>query len=195
VEESPFGDSLDRRPLLVAVAGPNGAGKSTFHQAFLSQTGLRFVNADVIAHQLRMDPYAAAGVANAVRVELVRERESFIFETVFSDPANEKISFLKNAAADGYTVVLCFIGLPNAAASAERVALRVSKGGHDVPLQKIEARYARSLANLASSIRELPIVLVFDNGNLRTPYRMVAEFRSGELKFRAGRVPVWLPAL
>ena len=32
--------------------------------------------------------------------ELVRQRESFVFETVFSDPVGEKVAFLKTAAPD-----------------------------------------------------------------------------------------------
>ena len=46
---------LDRRPLVLAVAGPNGAGKTTFYFSHLQAAGLRFVNADVIARELRMD--------------------------------------------------------------------------------------------------------------------------------------------
>jgi predicted ATPase len=38
----PF-EFLDRRPIVVALAGSNGAGKSTFYEAFLVDSGLRFV--------------------------------------------------------------------------------------------------------------------------------------------------------
>jgi predicted ABC-type ATPase len=50
---------LDRRPVIVALAGPNGAGKSTFYHAHLQLAGLRFVNADVLARELDLDPYVA----------------------------------------------------------------------------------------------------------------------------------------
>lgn len=33
---------------LIFLAGPNGAGKSTFHEAFLKDAGLPFINADRI---------------------------------------------------------------------------------------------------------------------------------------------------
>jgi len=92
---------FDLRPIVVAVAGPNGAGKTTFHHAHLKAAGLRFVNADVLARELDLHPYAAAEVAKALRHELIAQRESFIFETVFSDPAGEKLAFLKDAAAQG----------------------------------------------------------------------------------------------
>jgi hypothetical protein len=95
------GDALDRRPVIVAIAGPNGAGKTTFFHSHLRDAGLRFVNADDIAHELEASPYEAAEIADALRRELVRQRESFVFETVFSDPAGAKVAFLKEAATAG----------------------------------------------------------------------------------------------
>ena len=92
---------LDQRPLIVAVTGPNGAGKTTFYHAHLKPAGLRWVNADVLAAELDMDPYAAAGVAGSLRQELVNQRESFAFETVFSDPVGDKLSFMKTASTQG----------------------------------------------------------------------------------------------
>ena len=87
-------NALDRRPVIVAIAGPNGAGKTTFFHSHLREAGLRFVNADDIARELGISAYEAAQIAGALRRELVRQRESFIFETVFSDPVGEKLAFL-----------------------------------------------------------------------------------------------------
>jgi ABC-type hemin transport system ATPase subunit len=70
------GSLLDRRPIVVALAGPNGAGKTTFYHAHLRAAGLRLVNADVLARELKMAPYAAARVAGAIREELIRQRET-----------------------------------------------------------------------------------------------------------------------
>ena len=62
---------FDRRPILVAIAGPNGAGKTTFFHAHLASAGLRFVNADVLAAELAVEPYEAARLADALRRALV----------------------------------------------------------------------------------------------------------------------------
>jgi predicted ABC-type ATPase len=164
---------LDRRPVIVALAGPNGAGKTTFYHAHLQPAALRFINADVLARELNLDPYAAARVADALRRELVERRESFVFETVFSDPVGDKLTFLKEAAEADYTVVLCFIGISGPDVSEQRVAMRVSQGGHDVPAEKLVARFPRTLANLKTAIRTLPHVWIFDNDDLRTPFRSI----------------------
>ena len=183
---------LDARPIIIAIAGPNGAGKTTFFNAFLREAGLRFVNADEIACELGLNPYEAAKIANSLRCELVKQRESFVFETVFSDPVGDKVAFLKEAAAAGYSVVLCYIGISAAKVSEERVAMRISQGGHDVPAEKLATRFPRILANLQVAIKELPLVLVFDNDELNSPYRKVAEFQQGQRKMIGKPIPAWL---
>jgi predicted ABC-type ATPase len=188
--------SLDRRPIIVAVAGPDGSGKTTFYRTFLQSAGLRFINADVLAHELRVEASRAAGLAKAIRDELVHRRESFVFETVFSDPVGDKRRFLVAAAQAGYTVVLCFIGLSSAEVSEERVAMRVTQGGHDVPSEKLAARFPRTVSNLLAALGELPCVLVFDNDDLADPFRFVAVFLNGKPAEVHEPIPAWLrPAL
>jgi predicted ABC-type ATPase len=184
----------DQHPVIVALAGPNGAGKSTFYHAYLKPTGLRFLNADEFSRELEIDAYEAARVIAELRKELVRQRESFVFETVFSDPVGDKLAFLKAAAQSGYTVVLCFIGISGPEKSEERVAMRVSQGGHDVPSDKLISRFPRTLANLKAAIRELPRVLIFDNDDLRNSFRRVAVFTHGRQVWSGKPVPKWLAA-
>jgi predicted ABC-type ATPase len=186
---------LDRRPIVVALAGPNGAGKTTFYNAHLKMAGLRLVNADVISRELEIDPYDAAKVAASIRKELVNQRESFVFETVFSDPVGDKISFLTETAQAGYTVVLCFIGTSGPEVSEQRVSMRVSQGGHDVPTEKLFSRYPRILANLKTGIRELPHVWVFDNDDLSAPFRLVAICEGGQIVELQQPIPTWLRPL
>lgn len=183
---------LDQRPIVVALAGPNGAGKTTFYHAHLAPAGFRFVNADVIARALSLGAYAAARAADAVRRELLKQGESFVFETVFSDPAGDKLAFLKQAAEAGYTVVLCFIGMSGPEMSEERVAMRVSQGRHDVPSEKLISRFPRIMANLKAALRQVPHVWVFDNDDLRTPFRLVAVFENGNQKRLEKTIPGWL---
>ena len=183
---------LNRRPVIVAIAGPNGAGKSTFFHAFLAQSGLRFVNADSLAGELGLDAYLAAALAGQIRQSLFELGESFAFETVFSDPVGEKVAFLEHAAAEGYTVFLCYIGLEEASQSTTRVAMRVSQGGHDVPDEKLQQRFPRTLTNLKRAIERLPLVLVYDNSDLANPYRLVATFENGTAAGELTQAPQWL---
>jgi len=185
---SPF----DARPIIVAVAGPTGAGKTSFYEAHLQPAGLRFVNADELAREFGVDAYEAADLAGRLRETLLEQGESFVFETVFSDPVGDKLAFLKRAEERGYTVVLCFIGLEGPRLSEERVAMRVLQGGHDVPTEKLRARYPRITRNLSMAIQDLPHVLVFDNSDLRRPFRKVAEFQQGRVTEKHAPWPRWL---
>lgn len=186
---------LTRRPIIVALAGPNGAGKSSFYRAYLQPSGLRFVNADVLALELQLDPYRAAKLADRLRRQLVEQHESFIFETVFSDPVGEKLSFLKEAQALGYTAVLFFIGVDSSRTSGDRVAMRVSKGGHDVPPDKLAQRYPRVLNNLKRALIELPNVRIYDNSLVGGSPRLVAARENGGKIRLHHPTPAWLRPL
>lgn len=175
----PF-DFMDRRPIVIAVAGSNGAGKSTFFESFLSDSGLRFINADVLSHSLEISVYEAARLATALRTALVAQRASFIFETVLSDPVGEKVEQLRSYAAGGYTVVLIFIDIETPDESIRRVAMRVTQGGHDVPDEKLVQRFYRTRRNLERAILCLPHVIVYNNHDLSQPYKFVALFQDGQ---------------
>lgn len=170
---------FDQRPIVIAIAGSNGAGKSTFYEAFLADAGLRFVNADAIGSALGLSPYEAADVAAVTRAALVSQQESFVFETVLSDPVGEKVDQLASYASLGYTVALIFIELDTVEESIRRVSMRVSQGGHDVPDAKLRARFERTRANLERAIPKLAHVVVYNNSDLSNPYRLRAIYDHG----------------
>lgn len=187
-------------PELVVLAGPNGAGKSTFFELFLRQTGLKFVNADLIARVLSpADPgavgYGAAAAAEKERRALLAARESFCMETVFSDPSGAKLAFLKDARAAGYAVRLIFIGLDSVQLSEARVVQRVLSGGHDVPTEKLEARFPRTLANLEAALAFIDEVDLYDNSDAERPYRLFARKRAGRWSKRRPPIPRWAARL
>jgi predicted ABC-type ATPase len=125
----------------------------------------------------------AAEVAAKLKQPLVDQPVSFIFETVFSDPAGDKLQFLQEAVDRGFSLVLCFIGNSGAERSEERVAMRVSQGGHNAPTNKLMARYPRTMLNLKQAVQILPSVLVFDNDDIRHPFRLVAIYQNGNRTF------------
>ena len=189
-------DRVARPPaIVVALAGPNGAGKSSFFDTFLTQAELQFVNADALALSFRIDAYSAAEMADSLRRRLIRRRESFIFETVFSDPVGDKVDFLRQAEEAGYFVLLIFIGIAHPSLSADRVAMRASQGGHDVPAQKLEERYPRTLANLQRALADLANVWVYDHSDIESGYRLVATKEGGQSIEIHGSTPDWLDPL
>lgn len=188
-----------RNRLLVVVAGPNGAGKSTFVDTYLRPTGIRIVNPDEIARALAPDDpgavaYDAAQAAEAVRQDLLARGTTFCMETVFSDPEGAKVAFLRAAQRRGYQVLLVFIGLETDELAIARVTERVAAGGHDVPDEKVRARFPRALKNLASALRFVDHAFLFDNSSATTPFRFAAEYAAGRLRHRSRLRPSWARA-
>lgn len=73
------------------------------------------------------------------------EGVSFAFESTLA--SKTFASFLHEAQARGYLVHLIYVSLSNQDLAVRRVALRVQRGGHDIPEATIRRRYVRSLAN------------------------------------------------
>lgn len=163
------------QPHVIVIGGPNGAGKSTIAPVVLRDYLAipDFVNADQIAAGLSaFDPEGAAFEAGRIMLqrlhELAAASKSFAFESTL---ASRFFSvFLTKLKASGYRVDLCYVWLNSATLAQERVALRVRMGGHAIPPDVIERRYARSVRNFLSLY--LPIAdkwKVFDNSNPSDP--------------------------
>lgn len=191
-------------PVLIFLAGPNGAGKSTFFETYLADLGLPFVNADRVARVLRAaEPQASAAdidrrgflEAEKLRAAFVEAGLSFCTETVFSDPAGAKRSFLDRAGRSGFTVFLVFIGLASAQLSVARVVQRVRDGGHDVPDDKLHARFPRTLENLRAALPLAEIAFVLDNSAVQVPFRVVGVYARGTLVSRHPPIPAWAHGL
>lgn len=181
-------------PVLHLVAGPNGAGKSTLYDRRIKPTThLEFVNADEIAKALEGDPvetaYEASARAAAQRDALIGARRSFATETVFSHPS--KLELIRTAQTAGYLVTLYVVVVPEDL-SVQRVVERVSRGGHDVPEEKIRTRYRRLWPLLAAAIEIVEEALVYDNTRADAALAVVASFRGGRLVSRP-TWPAWMP--
>lgn len=154
---------------LYIIAGCNGAGKTTASYTILPEIieCKEFVNADEIAKGLSpFQPEKVAFEAGRIMInrinELLKENESFAFETTLSTRSYRN-KILK-AKQKGYTITLLFFWLNNVKLAKERVKTRVKEGGHNIPEKVIERRYFKGIYNLFDIY--LPIIdgaLIFDN--------------------------------
>lgn len=168
-------------PQLIVLAGPNGAGKSTYYEAFLAESPLPFLNADLFAEETGVDSLEAAKIMDVTRDRMIADGLGFITETVFSDPDGRKLGMLRRAIAAGFDVRLVYIGLESIELSALRIEQRLGQGGHDVPRDRLARRYERSLHNLKEAIRFVPQVVLIDNSSADEPYRPIATLADGEV--------------
>lgn len=178
------------------VVGPNGAGKSSFVAENLIGVlppDMVFVNADEIARARwpgrEMERSTeAAKVASATRERLIALGRPFIAETVFSHPS--KLALVDQAVAAGYYVKLHVLAVPPAL-SVQRVRYRVAAGGHDVPPDRIVARWHRLWPLVADAIRRADSADVWDNSR-QDPADRIAQFVGG-LAVSRPRWPAWIP--
>lgn len=171
-----------QHPNLYIIAGPNGAGKTTASYNLLPDIlhCTNFVNADEIAHGL--SPFAPETVAiQAGRImlerieELLPQRVDFAIETTLA--TRSYVQLVRRAQALGYKVHLIFFFLENEEQAIQRVAQRVSNGGHNIPEDDIRRRFKRGIYNLIHLY--MPIcdsVLVFNN--VKTPAKLVARTKN-----------------
>ena len=163
---------------LYIISGPNGAGKTTASYTVLPKilNCKEFVNADEIARGL--SPFNPAGMAIEAgklmlkRIdELLQKEESFSIETTLSTRSYFKL--VETAHKKGYNVTLLYFWLESPEQAIERVAERVSKGGHDIPKDVIIRRYWAGLNNLFDIYMPIVDSWILIN-NSQTPRIIVA---------------------
>ncbi|MBD5366215.1 MAG: AAA family ATPase [Bacteroides sp.] len=157
-------------PLLIVIAGPNGSGKTTITSEVLESEWLEdavYINPDIVAQEKFGNWNSPEAVREAAqfceqwREQCLTDKKSLIFETVMSAP--DKLDFIRRAKQAGYFVRIFFISTTNPTINAARIARRVMKGGHDVPIPKIISRYKKSIANCAEIAQVVDRLYVYDN--------------------------------
>jgi predicted ABC-type ATPase len=187
------------KPALLVIAGPNGSGKTTITARLQRDhwsEGVEYLNPDEVAEQRYggwNSPEAvkkAADWAAERREQLLAAKSGIAFETVFS--AADKVDFLRRCQSAGYFTRVFFIGTSDPRINAARVADRVLRGGHTVPIEKIVSRYARSTANLSAAIAVADRVYIFDNSVDGVEARLCARTQEGQLQKVYTQLPAWV---
>jgi predicted ABC-type ATPase len=135
--------------------------------------------------------YLYAALGDFLRCKMLDSDSSFSFETVFSHPS--KIDELRVAREKGFITYLYIIATDDPAINLRRVRNRVERGGHDVPEEKIVARYQRTMENINAAFQLANRVYFFDNSvSTETgAYQYFAEKRDDRLLIHGSTVPEW----
>lgn len=159
---------LQRKPEIIVFAGPNGSGKSTFTE-LLRPANIDYINADEIKKYLKCDDMEAAKLAERQREDHLANMQEFCFETVLSTDRNLKL--LQRAKEKGYFVRCYYVLTVDPMINVQRVKSRVQSGGHDVPEEKIVARYDRALDLVKDVVAVSNICHIYDNSEEK-PFRI-----------------------
>ena len=171
------------KPNLYIISGCNGAGKTTASLTILPEilNCSEFVNADAIAAGL--SPFHPENVAIEAgklmlkRIDfLIKSKKDFALETTLS--SKNHFQTIKNAQEQGFEITLLFFWLNSVELAKERVKIRVSKGGHDIPPEVIARRYERGLGNLDKYCALCNDWFVYDNSNNLSELIMDGSFQN-----------------
>lgn len=191
------------RPLLIVIAGPNGSGKTTITSKILRHEWLEdavYVNPDNVAQERFGDWNSQEAVLSAARFceqwreQCLAEQQSLIFETVLS--TEEKVDFIHRAHKAGFFIRLFFVSTNHPTINAARIAKRVMKGGHDVPITKVISRYQKSIVNCNHVATFADRTYVYDNSIDDREARILFRLTNGKLfKQYTNDIPFWAQAI
>ncbi len=183
-------------PRLWIVAGPNGSGKtSLYDNADIEDFGrsVWIINPDALSQRIcdieRLEPLAA-------NLEAVRRIERWLYasieahqtvgvETVLSTPKYRPLVLA--AKEQNFTIRLIYVLLNSGQLNIERVRLRVAKGGHDVPSDRILERRKRSLEQLPWFLAHADDAWLFDNSNAKP--QLIGTKSKGKIKLTSTALP------
>ena len=106
-----------------------------------------------------------------------------------------KVSELQQARVAGYEVHVFFLATDDPSINVQRVAVRVASGGHDVPSERIRARYERTLSLAPSAISLADQEYVYDNSDSRRGLQAQAQLVDQHLIPKTHTPARWVDAL
>ena len=193
----------NHKPVLIVIAGPNGSGKTTITSKILRHEWLEdavYVNPDQVAQDKFGDWNSAEAVMQAARYcekqreECLVNKQSLIFETVLS--SDGKVDFIRRAHDAGYFIRIFFVATSHPSINASRIARRVMKGGHDVPITKVISRYYKSILNCKRCATLADRVYIYDNSIDDADARLLFRMTDGQLfKQYTDDIPEWAKTL
>ena len=146
--------------------------------ALLKSEPVLLENGNIQFDAAEIDSYLCARIIDYIRLEFLRLKISFTFETVMSHIS--KVEFLQEAKRQGFKTYLYYVSTVDPMINIARVKYRVSVGGHPVPEQKIVERYYRSMDLLMQAVDASDRTYLFDNSSNGEKAAFIAEIQSAE---------------
>ncbi len=191
------------KPILIVIAGPNGSGKTTITSKFLQHEWVEdaeYINPDIVAQEIFGNWNDSHAVLKALqycddkRKECLREHRCMIFESVMS--TDSKVDFIRKAKEEGYFIRVFFISTNSPRINASRIAKRVMRGGHGVPIEKIISRYTKSIINCGIFSKIVDRTYVYDNSAEDSEATLLFRLSDGKLvKQYVKELPEWAECL
>lgn len=187
-------------PELWLIAGPNGAGKTTFIQkgkvrALLPE--MIPLNADERTKELlALQGYSFASAPEELLITAFKKAADSVFAEMEDRLSRGEVVCVETALStdkfrpvverinrEGGVFALLYIALASPELAQHRVAIRVKRGGHDVPTEKTVARWKRSIEKLGWFAKQADVFWVYDNSDAdpKSPPLLIAHGGNGKV--------------
>lgn len=177
--------------------GASGAGKSTIRKNLREQGRYEYPENFYDIDEMKKeygdvnDPESyekARAELDRIIDNHVENRETFGFETVFSNP--ERIEAILKIWERGYDLAGIFACTGDVKINNNRVRERYQSGGHDVPVKAIIRDHHLSIVNLVENYEKFSRIIFYDT---RDVARIVGHGREGTLHIdpRLPETPDW----
>lgn len=174
------------QPVFLIVAGPNGSGKSSAYQDTefeLEGRTIWIVNPDLLTVRIVRAEGLMTSEANLAAVQRIESwldasievHKSVGVETVLSTAKYRRL--VTKAKARGFAIWLIYVVLDTVERNIERVRLRVQKGGHAVPDDKIRSRREGSLDQFPWFLDQADSAWIYENSGAQP--KRIGEKRNG----------------
>ena len=168
--------------LLYIISGANGSGKTTIAQDLLAEEKLELLNADEIAKSLNAAHpekirIQAGKIYYKKILEIIKTARSVAMETTLSGQNHLKV--MTKFKANGYKIKLLYVFLDTPDLCIDRIKVRVSKGGHNVPDSDVIRRFRRGKENFLKLLNNTDLdqwTLYYNGGD---EYTVVAQGKAG----------------
>lgn len=148
------------KPLALFLAGTNGSGKSSLREIKQKEVSIE-IDSDKLSKLFNGNNLLGGKEAIKIFNNCLRDKISFSMETTLT--GNSVLKRIEEAKHNGFSVEIKYIGLNSVEQNIQRVAFRVSRGGHDIPKDAIIKRYDESLKNLVKAVKIADRIEIIDN--------------------------------
>lgn len=158
----------DNIPLAVFLVGTNGSGKSSLRN-YLNLSDIQSnIDPDVLNRVYRAkypQTYQVEAGKRALKMydDALKNGLNICLESTLAGRGTmQRVIAAKQA---GYFTVAYYIGLNSVELNLERIAMRVARGGHDIPENTVRRRFYESANNLALVKDYFDEIYLLDNSH------------------------------
>lgn len=158
-----------KKPTIIFIGGINGAGKSSIRdkQLNIDENSIN-IDPDKISKQFKINGIGTnvsnlQGGKEAIRIfeQAIKDGKDIVFETTLS--GNSVFKRFDKAQQNGYKIDVLYMGLNSVNKHIDRVAHRVSVGGHHIDTTTICKRFDLRDENLEKAFLRSDNFILFDN--------------------------------